>query len=88
VFWCKGGVETYQVSKRIQFLAHERRLLPPSRNLAIHEVESETKGNEAEGQVQVGVVGGVGLDAVAERGEDGHDAAEACTLVSAGVLAL
>lgn len=27
------------------------------------------------------MVRGVGLDAVAERGEDGHDAAEACGLL-------
>jgi len=72
-----GGV-TYQISERIKLLAHQRSLLPPPRDLAIHKVEEETERDEAEREVEVGVVGRVGLDAVAEGGEDGHDAAEAC----------
>ena len=66
-----------EVSQGIEFLAHERRLLAPAGDFAVHEVEEETEGDEAEGKVQVRVVEGVRLRAVAEGGEDGHDAAEA-----------
>lgn len=77
--WRKGA---YQVSERVEFLAHETGLLPPARDLPVHEVEEQAERDKAEGEVEVGVVVWVVLDAVAERGEDGHDAAEACSLLS------
>lgn len=75
---CGGFWEgAYEVSERVEFLAHETGLLPPARDLAVHEVEEQAERDEAEGEVEVGVVVRVVLDAVAERGEDGHDAAKA-----------
>jgi hypothetical protein len=67
-----------EVREGIEFLAHERRLLAPARYFAVHEVEEKTQRDEGECEVEVCVVEGVGLRAVAERGEDGHYAAEAC----------
>lgn len=69
--------DTYQVRKRVEFLAHQRRLLPPPGYLAVHEVEEQSKGHEREGGPQVTEFARVS-EAVAQRGEDGHDAAEAC----------
>jgi hypothetical protein len=74
-------IVTYQISERIELLAHERGLLPPARYLSVHEVEGQAQGDETECPVEVGVVCGVALDAVAEGGEDGHDAAEACATI-------
>lgn len=71
-----GG--TYKISKRIQLLAHQTALLAPSRDLAIHEVEEQAEGHEGQRRPEVAVVGGV-AEAVAHGGEDGHDAAEACS---------
>lgn len=68
---------TYQIRERIELLAHQTRLLAPPRYLAVHEVEEQAERDEEEGQVQVHVVGRVRLDAVPQRREDGHDAAEA-----------
>lgn len=75
---CSSGANTegYEISQRVEFLTHQAGFAPPARDLAVHEVEEETEGNEAEGPVEVRVVVGVVLDAVAEGGEDGHDAAE------------
>lgn len=73
----EGRGWAYEVSQRIQLLAHERRLLPPPRDLAVHKVEEQAQRYEAERKVQVGVVVRVVLDAVPQGGEDGHDAAEA-----------
>ena len=36
-----------ELSKRIEFLAHKRRLLAPARDFAVHEVEEEAEGDEA-----------------------------------------
>lgn len=87
---CEGGEGwngTYEISERVQLLAHQTRLLPPPRYLAVHEVEEQAQRYEAEGEVQVGVVVRVVLEAVAERRHDRHDAAEACNaIVSASAL--
>jgi hypothetical protein len=66
-----------EVSQGIEFLAHERCLLAPAGDFAVHEVEEETEGDESESEVQVRVVEGVRLRAVAEGGEDGHYTTEA-----------
>lgn len=68
---------TYKIRKRIQFLAHQTRLLPPPRHLAVHEVEEQAQRYEAQRPVQIRVVVHVILDAVAQRREDGHYTAEA-----------
>lgn len=56
-----GGANTEgdEVGQGIEFLAHERRLLAPAGDFAVHEVEEEAEGDEAEGPVQVRVVEGV-----------------------------
>jgi hypothetical protein len=76
----RGNAEGDEVGERIEFLTHERGLAPPACDFAVHEVEEEAEGDEGEREVEVGVVEGVGLRAVAERGEDGHYAAEAWTV--------
>lgn len=45
---CGGGTdaERNEVGERIEFLAHERRLLAPARYFAVHEIEEETKRDE------------------------------------------
>lgn len=70
---------TYQIRKTIQFLSHHTALLPPARNLAIHEIEEQAKGQESQGGVHVSERGGI-AEAVAQGGEDGHDPAEAYNL--------
>lgn len=68
--------KTYQVRQAVQLLAHHAALLPPARDLAVHEVEEQAKGQE--GQCGVDVAARVVvLEAVPQGGEDGHDAAEA-----------
>lgn len=69
-------VETYQVRQTIQLLAHHAALLPPARDLAVHEVEEEAEGQERQGGVDISARVVV-LEAVPQGGEDGHDAAEA-----------
>ena len=66
----------YQISKRIEFLAHERALLSPASDLAIHKVEEETKGHEGQGSPEVAEIIGI-AHAVAEGGHDRVDTAEA-----------
>lgn len=68
---------TDQISQRIQFLAHQAALLPPARDLAVHEVEEEPERHECESEPD-GAVGGGWTEAVTHGGEDGHEAAEAC----------
>ena len=68
---------TNQISKTIQFLPHQTTLLPPPCHLAVHEVEEQAGGYEGESDVDV-CVGAGRVEAVAEGGEDGHEAAEAC----------
>jgi len=58
--------KTYQVSKRIQLLAHETSPLPPPRNFSIHKVEEQTERYEAQRKVEIGVVERVVLRAVSE----------------------
>src|SRR5690349_14813777 len=67
----------YQIRERVQLLSHETGLLPPPCDLAVHEVEEQSEWDEAECEVEVRVVVGVVLYAVAQRGKDGHDTAEA-----------
>jgi hypothetical protein len=81
------GGAAYQVGERVELLPHQAGFLAPARDFAVHEVEEEAERDEAEGEVEVGVVGGVGLDAVAQRGEDGHDAAEAWRLLAMHITA-
>lgn len=68
---------TYQVGERVQFLAHKTGLLPPPRDLAVHEVKEQAEWHKAKRPVEVRVVVRVILDAVAQRGEDRHYTAEA-----------
>jgi hypothetical protein len=67
----------YQVGEGIQLLAHHAALFPPARHLAVEKVEEETKGQKEERRPQVAVLCRV-AEAVAHRGEEGEDAAEAC----------
>lgn len=68
--------EAYQISQTIQLLTHQTTLLPPSRHLAIHEIEKQAGGDECKGNVDVRVVVR-GTEGIAEGREDGHEAAEA-----------
>src|SRR5690349_14035337 len=52
----EGGVVPYQICERVEFLAHERRLLPPTGYLAVEKVKKEAEGHEAKGQPEVGIV--------------------------------
>lgn len=70
----RGG-KTNQISQAIQFLPHQATLAPPPRHLPVHEVEEEPRGDEGQGDVDVRVCIG-GAETVAQRGEDGHEAAE------------
>lgn len=73
---CAKLPRTYQVSQTVKLLAHHAALLPPPGHPAVHEVEEKPKRQEGERVVQVRGVGRV-TEAVAQAGEDGHDAAEA-----------
>lgn len=55
---CGGDAEGDEVGEGVEFLAHERGLFPPASDFAIKEVEEEAKGHEAEGEPEVGRVGG------------------------------
>lgn len=68
--------ETYQISQRIQLLAHKTTLLPPARDFPIHEIEEQAEGHEREGGPEVSQGGG-GPEAVPHGREDGHDSTEA-----------
>jgi hypothetical protein len=59
----------YQISERIELLAHERALLSPTSDLAIHKVEEQTKGHEGQSGPEVAEIIGV-AHAVAEGGHD------------------
>ena len=67
---------TYQVSKRIQLLAHEAALLPPPRNFSVEKVKKQSKGQEPQRDPNHSVLRGI-AEAVAQRGEDGHGSATA-----------
>ncbi|KAL9010767.1 MAG: hypothetical protein Q9173_004334 [Seirophora scorigena] len=67
---------TYEISQGIEFLAHQAALLPPARDLAVHEVEEEAEGHEGESEPH-GAVGLGGAKAIPHREKDGHEAAEA-----------
>lgn len=62
----------YQIRKRVKLLSHQRRLLAPPSNLAVHEVEEQTEWHESEGSPNSTVIGRV-TETVAHGGEDGHD---------------
>lgn len=70
----------YQVSQRIQFLPHQRRLLSPSCDLAVEEIKEKAQWHEPQCQPQVCQIFGV-RKAIAHRREDGHDYG---TMVSRG----
>ena len=74
------GSVSYQVGERIKLLAHKRALLSPASDLAIHKVEEQTEGHEGQGSPEVTKIVGV-AHAVAERGHDRVDTAEACIVV-------
>ena len=74
--------ETHQISQRIQLLPHQTALLPPPCHLPIHEVEEETKGYKRKGDID-GAVGVGRAETVAHGGEDGHEAAESCSVTNA-----
>lgn len=74
------GNVSYQVGERIKLLAHKRALLSPASDLAIHKVEEQTEGHEGQGSPKVSEIVGV-THAVAERGHDRVDTAEACAVV-------
>lgn len=64
--------DSYQIRKRVKLLSHQRGLLAPPSNLAVHEVEEKTEWHEPEGGPNSTVIGGV-AETVAHGGEDGHD---------------
>lgn len=64
-------------------MAHETALLPPARDLAVESIEEEAKGQEVKSKPDVSMGSRVDIEAVAQRGEDGHDAAEAFFILSA-----
>lgn len=64
--------QTYQVCKRIEFLAHQGRLLPPSSYLPIHEIEEEAEGHESKSSPEVAIVICF-TQAVSHRRQYGHD---------------
>lgn len=68
--------QTYQIRQRIKLLPHQAALVPPSRDLAIEEIEEQPKRHERQRHPYVGRLVRR-AHAVAHRGEDGHDAAEA-----------
>jgi hypothetical protein len=69
---CGGDAEGDEVRERVQLLAHEGGLFTPAGDFAVEEVEKEAAGHEAEGEPEIGGVGGV-AETVAHGGEDGHD---------------
>jgi hypothetical protein len=48
--------KTYQISQRVQFLAHQTTLLPPSRNLPIHKVKEQAERHERQRSPEISVV--------------------------------
>ena len=69
----------YQVCKRVEFLSHQAGLASPSCNLPIHEVEEHAERCEDQREPDGTIVRWVS-EAVSQRGENGHDAAEAIEL--------
>lgn len=71
---CRSHSKGNEVSQRVQFLAHERRLLAPPSNSAVKHVEKEAQGHAPHGSDNVlGVLGLVEPHAL----DNGHEAAEA-----------
>ena len=66
----------YQIRQRIKLLTHQATLLPPPRDLSIHEIEEQTERHESQRGPEIGMCGG-GTETIAHGGEDGHDAAKA-----------
>lgn len=48
--------KTHQIGQRVEFLAHQARLISPPSNLPIHEVEEQAKWYEGQRRVQIAVV--------------------------------
>lgn len=63
---------SYQVRKRVKLLSHQRGLLAPPSDLAVHKVEEQTEWHECEGGPQSTVIGGI-AETVTHGGEDRHD---------------
>jgi hypothetical protein len=72
-----AGGNTHQISERVQLLSHERALLSPAGNLAVHEVKEHAEWHKGQGSPEVAEIVRV-AHAVAERGEDRVDTTEAC----------
>ncbi len=72
--WKEG--RAHQVGEGVELLAHHAALLSPARYRAVEGVKEEAEGQEGERRPQVAVLCWV-AEAVAHRGEEGEDAAEA-----------
>jgi hypothetical protein len=76
----KGGhggrdAEADEVRERVQLLAQQRRLAPPARHLAVHEVEDQPRRHQPERQPHVALVLALALRP-ADREQHAVDAAE------------
>ena len=60
-----NGKGAYQIGERVQLLTHQTSLLPPPCDLAVHEVEEESKRNKTKRKVKICVVVRIVLYAVA-----------------------
>ena len=71
------GRRTNQVRETVQLLAHQAALAAPPRHLAVHEVEEQAERHERQRRPRV-AERARRPEAVPQRAEDGHEAAEAC----------
>lgn len=73
----RGSGLAYQVSERVELLAHETALAPPARDLAIEGVEEEAKGQEGQSPPNIVDLVRVVAEGVSKGRDYGHDAAKA-----------
>ena len=67
------AVGTHQISQTVQLLPEHAALLPPARDLAVHEVEDQPrKGKPERGPQVVGVIG----QQITRGGENGERSAD------------
>lgn len=71
--------QTYQISKRIEFLSHQAALPPPPCDLPIEEIEEQAERHERQRCPHVTELSWR-TGHVSHGGEDGHDAAETVEL--------